>query len=180
MNVLSASYKNIFIFVVMLLIGSQVSCGFHLRGDVRLSKHIQPLFIDLDDNADGVGRELSNLLLASDKNNLTVSKEEAKAILRIFNIQKTRRVVTVDNFGRASEYELNYQFNYELKTVPDADETSKVIKRNLVRLKRDLVFDPGSVLVASNENEALYDDMRKDAAQSVLRQLSFVKRSAKQ
>ena len=109
---------------------------------------------------------------------MATSSVEAKTVLNISNVQKKQRVVAVDNLGRAREYELNYQFRYELKTISKTATQSEIIKTNTVKLKRDLLFDPGSVLAVDHEKNAMYEDMRKDAAQLVLRQLSVIKQPA--
>ena len=90
-------------------------------------------------------------------------------------MRKKQRVVAVDNRGRAREYELNYQFSYDLKKVSVAGMPLEIIRTNTVKLKRGLLFDPDSVLAVGHEKDALYEDMRKDAAQMVLRQLSTIK-----
>ena len=178
MNTLRGLHKKFFIFMLIALAGVQASCGFHLRGALGLPAHITPVFLDLSTSDDELGRELQGLLSSSAENALAASSVEAKTVLNISNVQKQQRVVAVDNLGRAREYELNYQFRYELKTISKAAVQSEIIKTNTVKLKRDLLFDPGSVLAVGHEKNAMYKDMRKDAAQLVLRQLSVIKQPA--
>jgi len=161
--------------MLIALVGLQTACGFHPRGVVGLPDHIAPLFLDLSSTDDGLGHELRILLSSSDKDDLAISKTKAKTILTISNMQKKQRLVAVDNLGRAHEYELNYQFNYELKKTSMANTQSAIIKTNRVELKRDLFFDPNNVLASGYENEALYEDMRKEAARIILGQLNVIK-----
>ena len=175
MNALSKQCKHFFIFILIALAGVQTSCGFHLRGSLSLPDHISPIFLDLSTSDDELGRELQALLSSSDRNVLAASGAEAKSILSVSNVQKKQRVVAVDNQGRAREYEMNYQFRYELKKVSASVDKTEIIKTNTVKLKRDLLFDPDNVLAADHEKNAMYDEMRKDAAQQVLRQLSVIK-----
>lgn len=180
MNVLSNHHKTFFVFIMLALVALQASCGFHLRGVVGLSDHITPVFLDLSTSDDELGRELQNLLSSSGENALAASSVEAKTVLNISNVQKKQRVVAVDSLGRAREYELNYQFHYELKKAAEADAQLEIIKTNTVKLKRDLLFDSDSVLAVGHEKQTLYKDMRKDAARVVLRQLSAIKQSVSQ
>jgi len=175
MNMLSRFHKIYFIFMLMALATVQTSCGFHLRGAVSLPDHITPVFLDLSSSDDGLGRGLQALLSSSGDNVLAVSKDEAKTILKISGVQKKQRVVAVDDLGRAREYELNYSFHYELKNNVDSAAQSEIIKTNTVKLKRDWLFDPSSVLAVGHERNALYDDMQKDAARVMLRQLAVIK-----
>ena len=178
MNTFSNFHKAFFVFTLVALAAVQTSCGFHLRGVLNLSNHITPIFLDLSSSDDELGRELQILLSASSANNLTTKSTEAKTVLKISSVKKKQRVVSVDNLGRAREYELNYKFNYVLEKSFESSMPSVIIKTNTVKLKRDLLFDPASVLAVGHEKESLYEDMRKDAAQLVLRQLSVVKQSA--
>ena len=173
MNALSNFHKTAFVFVLLTLVAVQSSCGFHLRGAVSLPDHITPLFLDLSAIDDRLGRELQTLLSSSGENVLAASKAEAKTILKIANLKSKQRVVAVDDLGRAREYELNYQFHYELKK---AAGSAEIIKTNTVKLKRDWFFDPDSVLAVTHEKESLLDDMRKDAARVTLRQLAAIKK----
>ena len=172
---LSSLHKKFFVFVLILLASAQASCGFHLRGALGLSDTITPVFIDLNGAGDELRRELMNLLSSSGENVLAASSAEAKTLLSVSAIRKKQRVVAVDNQGRAREYELNYQFSYELKNASASNTQAEIIKTNTVNLKRDLLFDPDSVLAVADEKESLYEDMRKDAARVVLRQLSAIK-----
>ena len=175
MSILSHLHKTYFVFMLMALVVLQTSCGFHLRGAVSLPDHITPIFLDLSNSDDGLGRGLQVLLSSSGDNVLAVSKDEAKTILKISGVQKKQRVVAVDDLGRAREFELKYQFHYELKNNVDSAAQSEIIKTNTVKLKRDWLFDPSSVLAVGHERNALYDDMQKDAARVMLRQLTVIK-----
>lgn len=180
MNVLNGHHKTIFVFMLIALAGMQTSCGFHLRGAISVPDHISPLFLDLSATDDELGRELQTLLSSSNDKTLVASIAEAKTVLKISHVQKKQRVVAIDNLGRAREYELNYQFHYKLTKLSTMDVKPEIIKTNTVKLKRDLLFDPESVLAVSHEKEKLYKDMRKDAARIVLRHLSTIKKSLAQ
>ena len=178
MIILSNLHKTVFVFMLIALAVVQSSCGFHLRGALGLSDYITPVFLDLSSSDDVLGRELQNLLSSSGENALAASIDEAKTVLAISGVQKKQRVVAVDELGRARVYVLSYQFRYELKKMAEADKPSEIIKTNTVKLKRDLLFDPDSVLAAGHEKNALYEDMLKDAARVVVMQLSTIKPAA--
>ncbi|MDH5711523.1 MAG: LPS assembly lipoprotein LptE [Gammaproteobacteria bacterium] len=168
-------HKTVFIFVLVVLTCVQAACGFHLRGVFTLPNSITPVFVDLNGNDNELNRELESSIAAIDENALASSEIEAKTILTITNAQMNQRVAAVDSLGRARNYELSYQFHYELKKAPVSNEHTDIIKANTLELKRDLLFDPESVLAVEHEKNALQKDMRKDAAQIVLRQLSTIK-----
>lgn len=171
MKRLAHGYKA-FILVLIAFAGVQTGCGFHPRGEISLPNFITPIFVDLSASDDPLGRELMILLAASGADNLAGSAGEAETILTVSNVRQRKRLAAVDGQGRAREYELNYQFQYELKKASASDAGAEIIKANEIKLKRDLLFDPDNVLATGHEENALYAEMRKTAARLVFRQLS--------
>jgi len=175
MIALSNLHKTIFIFMLVVLATLQTSCGFHLRGESELADQLTPMFLDLAGTDDELGRAMQDQLTASGENMLALSRLDAKTELIISSVQMKQRVAAVDDLGRAREYELNYQFRYELKKITEAGAQTEIIKTNTVKLTRNWIFDPANVLAVSFEKEALYKDMRKQAVRLVLRQLVAIK-----
>lgn len=149
------------------LLFALVSCGFHLRGQAILPNELSPMFVDARVSAPELVHELkallktSNIVLAEDK-------DKAASVVVISSVKKSRRVLSVDASGRAREYELNYQLRYLVsgKAVNTAEKE--------LSLNRELLFDPGNVLAATYEEQALYEDMVKDGARRVLLQLQAI------
>ena len=159
------AHKSLFIVLSVYLL---TACGFHLRGAVELSPEITPIFLEQGaDNA--LNRELRALLSQSGKNNLTQTKSEAKAVLNIVSAREKKRVVAVDDSGRARQYDLSYILRYRLtgKNIPQFGNDNI----NVLHLKRSVNFDPESVLAIGHEVETLYKDMRKDSARLILQRL---------
>jgi len=96
-------------------------------------------------------------------------KSEAKTVLDIVSAKQKKRVVAVDDRGRARQYDLSYVLHYRL--------TGKNISRvgndnvSVLNLRRSLNFDPDNVLAIGHEVENLYNDMRKDSARLILQRL---------
>lgn len=157
--------------LLLAVLCAPVSCGFHLRGAIDLPSHIMPLYLEQYGSDNDLSRELRNLLSQSSSSNLAESSDAASAELRIIGARTSQRVVAVDNRGRTRQYELDYRVNYSVtgRTVSDDGATKEILRE--VHLKRELLFDPDSVLAIGHEQERLYDEMRKDAARMILRQL---------
>ena len=150
-------------WLTLLLLLAVAGCGFQLRGALELSDSISPVYIE-SGGAFELAREIKALL---EKNQVTIADSPAVANsgLMVLGENASRRVLSVDSSGRASEYLLIYQVNLNIsigqaKATPDS-----------VSLSRSMVFDPDAVLAATNEAEILYRDMRKDAARLVLLKL---------
>lgn len=159
--------------ILLLLLCMPLSCGFHLRGSIDLPPGVTPLYVDLYSVDNDLSRELRLLLSQTANNKLANTKEEAVAELKIISAKSQRRVIAVDNRGRVRQYELDYRVKYSVvgKTTSATGVESAYEKTRDVRLKRDLSFDPDSVLAIDHEQEKLYEDMRKDAALRILQQL---------
>jgi len=143
------------------------ACGFHLRGQVEIPEQLSPLYLESEDNNSDLFRELDNIFRA---NNISPaeSRSTASAFLKITQTTKNRRVLSVDDRGRAREYQLSLRIQYSLK----GKNISKLTKT--VYMKRALIFDPDSVLAISHEQEILFQDMNRDAARLILQQLQAV------
>ncbi len=163
---MSSARKSLFIILGVYLLSA---CGFHLRGPVELSAEITPIFIEQSGGDNVLNRELRKLLSQSGKEHLTQIKNEAKAVLDIVSAKQKKRVVAVDNRGRARQYDLSYVLRYRLtgKNIPQVDNDNV----SVLNLRRSLNFDPDNVLAISHEVENLYDDMRKDSARLILQRL---------
>lgn len=142
------------------------SCGFQLRSSVALDNNLQPVFV-AQTGPIALRNELSRLLQINGVA-LTAEKAEALSELRIKNENMKRRVLSVDSRGRARQYTYTYTVNYSIRY---ADKKS--IKQ--VKLSRDLLFDPDSVLGINYETQALREDMRDDAIRLMLQQLQAVR-----
>ena len=154
--------KIYFLLVLVLLSG----CGFQLRGAAQLPEQLQPL--NLGEAGDEELRNELLILLESNNVAMAVAPEKAAGHLTIGKQEKYRRVISVDSLGRAREYELNYSVYYTIKS-------KQLDAENVVKLQRELLFDPDNVLGADYEEQTLYRDMKRDAARLILQQLQSAK-----
>jgi LPS-assembly lipoprotein len=155
-------------FLLVLL--SLSACGFQLRGAVELPAEFQPLYLDESGDED-LRNELSALLRANHAV-LVVTEASAAGHLKIGKQEKNRRVISVDSRGRAREYLLSYSVFYTLKS-------QHIDTENVVKLQRELLFDPDNVLGADYEEATLYRDMKRDAARLILQQLEAMRAQKK-
>ncbi len=149
------------------MVAALSACGFHLRGDVQLASQLSPLYI-----ADSGPYELRSeirALLRSSNVTLVNNSKQAAAMLTIEQASPTRRVLSVDASGRAREYEVQYRVRYRISR-----QSAEPVVRT-IKLTRELLFDPDSVLALDYETQTLYSDMRRDAARLMLQQLQALK-----
>jgi len=160
-RVLLRHYRSLSIFVMALSL--LTACGFQLRGAVNLSQDVAPIAIQRNNLFD-LGSDIRSVL---ETNNIDVTESvsAAKSVIKLISESQSRRVLSVDGSGRATEYLLIYSVRYglESQSFEAAEFTAKQ--------QRSLLFDPDAVLAVENEAEMLYADMRKDVARLILMKL---------
>ncbi len=138
-------------------------CGFHLRGSQSIDLTLPILFVT---GSSELQREVERALKGSGAT-LAASDAEAEAVLRLLDESRDRRVLSVNSSGKVSEYALRYSIRF---TVTDRAGGALLVPQE-VSLTRDFVFDQEAVLAKGDEEARLFETMRREAIQSLLRRL---------
>ena len=156
-------------FYLLLLTTLLLSaCGFHLRRQAGIL--FEKLYIDAANSRTPFIRELRRELEDS-KIKLVSSAAEADVVLNIVAEMPDKQILTLDSGGRVSEFRLGYKVSlraYDVKQriwIP-ADEIS---------MHRDFSYDDTKVLAKEAEEALLYQSMRTDMVQLIVRRLSRAK-----
>ena len=154
--------------LILLLAG----CGFHLRGsgmdDVALTD-MPMIYLQSGNPRSGMLEELQRRGKLHGAN-FTQESSAAELALNITSENFDRRVLSVGTTGKVREYELHYAVTY---TVLDKEGVEKLANR--ISLVRDYRFDETRVLGKEAEEKQLRQDMVRDAAQQIMRQLRALK-----
>lgn len=146
------------------------SCGFHLRGSHggdRLPAQMAVTYIRTGSPYGSLAVALRRALTANGVR-VTDDPKHADAVLAVVQDSRGRRVLSVGPNGRAQEYELIYTIRVEL-----LDKSNKVLYRSPpIQRTRDFLFDEAAVLGMENEEQILYNDMRGDLVQDLIRRLA--------
>lgn len=144
------------------------ACGFHLRGEAVMP--FKTLYIEAANPGSPLIGELRHLLEANHVE-LTSAADQAEVILSIESDTTEKQILTLAGSGRVSEYQLRYRVslraydNQQLEWMP-ADE---------LLLSRDFSYDDAQILAKETEEAQLYQGMRSDMAQQIMRRLSHAK-----
>ncbi|MCK9532652.1 MAG: LPS assembly lipoprotein LptE [Gammaproteobacteria bacterium] len=153
--------------LLLVLSAALAGCGFHLRGATVLPEAMTrtelrgaavdgPLSVE-------VAQVLRNAGGA-----VVGPGEGATAVLHVANERVHRRVASVNAAGNASEYELRYVLTAALNA-PDGEILAP---QQTVTVVRTYNYDTSNVLGASNEEELLLVEMRRQAVRQLLRQIN--------
>jgi len=139
-------------------------CGFHLRGQYTVPEAMAITFVEGDPRSQIVIGLKRNL--RSSEAQIVAGKEEATAVIKIFDERTGRRVVSVGSDGAVTEYEVYYTVSFQL-AYPDED----ALPPQTLRLSRDYVFDSAGVLSSADEEQTLRSEMQRDLVRQIMQRL---------
>ena len=157
------------IALIFLLMASLVSgCGFHLRGTITLPDSIRTVNVKSPDV-----KLRDTLVSRLESNNVIVVNDPTSdsAQINITNVDFSREVRTIDDRGKATGYVLILMVKYAVV----GSEGKDLVKPSTASARRDYNFEQEQLLSATREEELLHDEMREDAAQSILRKMSRIR-----
>ena len=161
------SFMSLLLAIAMALPG----CGFKLRGQAALP--FESIYIDTS-GFSLLATELRRAIQTGSKTRVAGRPDDAEVVLRITREQQERHVLSLSTAGRVREFELRYFLAYRLLDRAGND----VVPPSEITLRRDMTYDDTQVLAKESEEALLYEDMKSDAVQQVLRRLSVVQMPA--
>ncbi|MDD2721430.1 MAG: LPS assembly lipoprotein LptE [Gallionella sp.] len=144
------------------------ACGFHLRGDTKMP--FEKLYIIAPNLSSPLITELRSNL---ETNHVTLvnSPEQADMVLDIVLDMPEKQILTLGGSGRVSEFQLRYRVslraydNQQREWLP-ADE---------LLMNRDYSYDDTQLLAKQAEEALLFQSMRSDMVQQIMRRLSIAR-----
>jgi LPS-assembly lipoprotein len=157
--------KRSFLILTLLLL---TACGFHLRGQVGMS--FQSIYLIAPNLNSPFVNELRRNLVAN-KVTLANGLEQSDVVLNIVSENTEKQVLSLGGDGRVNEYRLIYRvslraYNQQQQEWIPAEEMS---------LRRDFSYDDTQILAKEAEETLLYQSMRTDMVQQIVRRLSRAK-----
>jgi LPS-assembly lipoprotein len=99
---------------------------------------------------------------------VTVVEDAAAPALSLSGERTRRDVISVNAQGKAN----GYMFRYELSFHVLGSDGTKWLEPATVRATRDYLFDPSRVLARESEEQHLWDTMRRDVVQQIVRRVA--------
>lgn len=142
------------------------ACGFHLRGQQDYA--FKRLY--LATTQDPLTARIKRLVEGGSDTVVVTQKDNAEATLTVSD-SAGEQTLTVNLSGTIQEYELRDTFYYALV----AADGTVLIPTSTLTLNRSMTYSDNFFLAKSTEANLLYDDMRKDAADQIVRRMSMVR-----
>ena len=142
------------------------SCGFQLRDQVRFPEGAKTIRVESADRLSGLAVELSRALLANDAQAKAGDPTAAK--LEILSESLGREVLSVNDRARVSEFVLIGKASARL--MPATGDTP-IIDAFDVAVRREYSFDEAQALGASQEEEIISLELKRELAELILLKL---------
>ena len=155
-----------------VLAGAAAGCGFQLQGAGVLPDVVATTYVEVPQRFTEFHLRLTDALTSRGVE-LTESREEASAVLRILEDETGQRVLSVSARNTPQEYEVFYAVGFSL----EAGGTTLIDNEFLVAT-RSYSYDPTQVLGMSAEEQVLREALADDLARRVLRRIEGVQPAA--
>ncbi|RDV26121.1 hypothetical protein DXV75_08580 [Alteromonas aestuariivivens] len=152
------------LLVSILLAG----CGFHLRGTQSLPEDANYVVIRSVEPHAPLARSLDKRLEVYDiegGSNYPTEAQQSFVVIELLPEQLERRLLSVFSTGQVAEYELIFGVRYKV-TFPGQQPIPAYFE-----ILRDYQDDPDQVLAKSRELDLVLDEMRREAADRIIRRL---------
>ncbi|MDD5180883.1 MAG: LPS assembly lipoprotein LptE [Gallionellaceae bacterium] len=158
---------NLLVLMFTLLLGA---CGFHLRGQGAFALPFKTLYVQSSNSNTPFVVELKRAIQANGAQ-LAKSPDQAQLTLHIVSELTDKQILSLSGGGRVREYRLLYRVSLRAYDQKQQDW----IASEEIALQRDFYYDDVQILAKEHEEALLYQNMRSDAVQQVLRRLNHAK-----
>jgi len=147
------------------------ACGFKLRGAFELPAELQKIYVTGSQHSDLV-RDLKEMLEYSAE--VVSDRADADAILAVKKEESENRTLSVDSRGKVRESEMQYSVIYSLEMA----DGKVLLDNEALLLVRDFINDENDIIGRTNESTVIARDLKRDAAQQILRRVQALKVSS--
>jgi LPS-assembly lipoprotein len=163
------SYKALVVATCLAL----SACGFHLRGSGGDNSFAQNLFVE---GTGPTGTFISAFAsaLTGAGGNLSGAAGTSTAIVRLYKASYIRQPITLSRTGRATGFDLIYRISYDVRT-----PKGEILQlRKEFEAKREYFNDQTLPLAQLSEEGQIREELEKEAAQTLLRNVVTVLKQA--
>lgn len=158
--------------LLVILIGTLVGCGFHLRNENTNKVPAELKIIKLNITKIKYAAILNNLFVDEwQQAGGTLTDSDHVPVLTIDGERVIRRVLSVSPAdAKVSEYSLKYVLSFNLKKPKDKNS----LLSQKIHLQRQYTVDAVNVLAKEHEQSWLTNAMRQQAIKQIVRKVSHI------
>ncbi|MDH2918641.1 MAG: LPS assembly lipoprotein LptE [Sideroxydans sp.] len=154
--------------ILAVLMVALTGCGFHLRGQAGMP--FKSIYLDVPNLNTPFINELRRNLIAN-KLQLASDAAQADVILNIVSELNDKQILTLGGTGRVSEFKLRTVVSLRAFDNQQRDW----IRAEELSIEGDYSYDDTKILAKEAEEALLYNSMRTDMVQQIVRRLSHAK-----
>lgn len=156
--------------LAILLLATLVlfGCGFHLRTPPHYD--FNSIYLDGHPNP-GFERDLKNELERIEGMSIKNSPHEAQVVLHLGALSQDRTILSLSSTGLVSQFTLNMHLDFRA----DDDQGNELLEPTTVAISHVFNYNAGEPLAKSQEENLLYESMRGELLQTMLRRLGAIK-----
>ncbi|MEQ1814417.1 MAG: LPS assembly lipoprotein LptE [Candidatus Nitrotoga sp.] len=178
-------------FSTILLTLLLSACGFHLRGQisyalpfqsitVRAFNDFSPIVAELKQALQDQGVQIVDAPIPPQPDPMPTEQTASapananptQLILHVASETTSKQILSLSRAGRVREFQLNYRV---MLRVYDQQQQDWIFPAT-IDLQRNLPYDDTLVLAKESEEAQLYQEMRHDAVQQIMRQLNAARK----
>lgn len=137
------------------------ACGYHLRGAFQLPENMKNVYVE---GGSEPLLEQFRQVMTSSSGQLASSRQGAGIVIKIFNEDFNRRVLSLSTRGKSNEFELGYRLDYELVNA----DNGLLMARQTVDIRRDYYNDQQFVIAKDNEEAMIRNEMYRQVVNTIV------------
>lgn len=143
------------------------ACGYHLRGALELPANMKNIYVE---GGSGTLVEQFKQVMKASSTQLASSPKGAGIVIKIYNEDFSRRVLSLSTRGKSNEFELIYHLDYEFAK---ADDTL-LMERQPVDIRREYYNDQQFMIAKDQEEAGIRNEMYQQAVRSIMNRARVV------
>ena len=143
------------------------ACGYHLRGAFQLPENMKNVYLD---GGSVPLREQFKEVMKSSSGQLASSPKGAGIVIKIFDEDFNRGVLSLSSRGKSNEFELFYRMDYEFANSGGA----KLMDRQTVEIRREYYNDQQFMIAKDNEEAVIRNEMYQQAVHTIVNRARVV------
>lgn len=156
------------LFAILFALGLLLAgCGFQPVAPAQMP--FENLYVAAPDYS-SFGAEFKRYVESYSRSRLASSSKDADAVLEILGETQQKQILSLSAAGRVQEYLLRYRIAFRVRDAAGRE----LLPAEEITLERDLIYDDAAALAKENEEVFLYQEMREDAIQQLVRRLSVI------
>ncbi len=155
------------LMMLMAVLGLS-ACGFHLRGMGGIDRPLP--FVTVHVGGEGTLIGPLNQVLKRNERVQVVAADAAEASLQVVSEDSKREVQTINRGGSVNEY--LYRFTATVQLYKNGAPFGEPMN---VTVRRSMDYNDSAVLGKEDEEGQLWQEMRMDAAEQLVRRLAYLK-----